>query len=287
MDHIDRADAARPVQLGLSIPNLTEPDRLVELGVAAEQSGWDGVFLWDHVHGSAAAPMPTTDPWIVLGALAVRTERIRLGTSITAPARRRPHKLARETVTVDRLSGGRMVFGVGLGEPADEYAAYGEPADRPVLAAKLDESLEVIAGLWSGEPFDHHGRHYSVTGAQFVPPPVQQPRIPVWTACVLPHRRPLDRAARWDGVLLASLGQDGSILKIAPGEVEEVAGLIAEKRAKAGDDTRPFDISVSGAELPDAAELADLAQLGVTWFHVTGWIEEIGGLADLARSGPR
>jgi alkanesulfonate monooxygenase SsuD/methylene tetrahydromethanopterin reductase-like flavin-dependent oxidoreductase (luciferase family) len=288
MDHNDRANDARPVRLGLSIPNMADPDRLVELGVAAEESGWDGVFLWDHAHGRTAAPMPTADPWVVLGALAVRTERIRLGTTITAPARRRPQKLARETVTVDRLSGGRMVLGVGLGEPPDEYTAYGEPADRPVLAAKLDESLEILAGLWSGEPFEHHGEHYEITDAQFLPTPVQQPRIPVWASCVLPHRRPLARAARWDGVLLASLGEDGSIQKIAPGEVEEVIGELEAERARAEDTgDRPFDVSVSGPDLADDAELAELARLGVTWFQVTGWIEEIGGLADLARSGPR
>ena len=284
MDPTHRTDDARPVQLGLSLPNLTDPDRLVDLGVAAERSGWDGVFLWDHIHGSAEAPMPTADPWVVLGALAVRTERIRLGTSITAPARRRPQKLARETVTVDRLSGGRMVFGVGLGEPPEEYTGYGQPADRPTLAAKLDESLEVITGLWSGEPFDHHGRHYDVTGAQFVPTPVQQPRIPVWTACVLPHHRPLARAARWDGVLLAKLGENGAILRVEPGEIEEAVGIIADQRpAGAG----PIDVVVADTGVPDGADLAKLADIGVTWVHTTGWIDEVGGLADLARSGPR
>jgi len=284
MDPTHRTDDARPVQLGLSLPNLTDPDRLVDLGVAAERSGWDGVFLWDHIHGSAEAPMPTADPWVVLGALAVRTERIRLGTSITAPARRRPQKLARETVTVDRLSGGRMVFGVGLGEPPEEYTGYGQPADRPTLAAKLDESLEVITGLWSGEPFDHHGRHYDVTGAQFVPTPVQQPRIPVWTACVLPHHHPLARAARWDGVLLAKLGENGAILRVEPGEIEEAVGIIADQRpAGAG----PIDVVVADTGVPDGADLAKLADIGVTWVHTTGWIDEVGGLADLARSGPR
>src|SRR5688572_6515746 len=111
------------MKLALSIPNLAEPDRLVELGVEAEANGWDGVFLWDHAHGSPDMPVPTSDPWVVLGALAVRTERVALGTAITAIGRRRPHKLARETVTVDRLSAGRLVLGVGLGEPPEEYTA--------------------------------------------------------------------------------------------------------------------------------------------------------------------
>jgi alkanesulfonate monooxygenase SsuD/methylene tetrahydromethanopterin reductase-like flavin-dependent oxidoreductase (luciferase family) len=287
MAHNDRADDARPVKLGLSFPNLTDPWRLVDMGIEAERSGWDGVFLWDHAHGSADAPMPVADPWVVLGALAVRTERVRLGTSISAPARRRPQKLARETVTVDHLSGGRMILGAGLGEPPEEYTAYGEPADPQVLAAKLDEALDVIAGLWSGKPFDHQGRHYSVTGAHFVPPPVQSPRIPVWTACVLPHHRPLVRAARWDGVQLGKLDEQGTMLPISHAEIEEVAGIVADHRRAAGDSERPFDLAVLSTTVPDDAEITALADLGVTWSLTTGWIEDVGGLADLARRGPR
>lgn len=137
-------------RLALSVPNMSEPAELVELGVRAEASGWEGVFLWDHAHRSPRMPVPMADPWVVLGALATRTERVTLGTAITAAARRRPQKLARETVTVDRLSGGRMVLGVGLGEPPEEYTAYGETADRRVVADKLDEALEVLARMWSG-----------------------------------------------------------------------------------------------------------------------------------------
>src|SRR5687768_10399962 len=112
---------APPVQVALSIPNMAEPSVLVDLGRRVEQAGWDGVFLWDHVHGSPQQPMPVADPWTVLGALAVQTEWVRLGTSITPVARRRPHELARQVVTLDRLSGGRAVLGVGLGEPPEEY----------------------------------------------------------------------------------------------------------------------------------------------------------------------
>ena len=119
------------VRFALDLPNMAEPDDLVALGTTADRAGWDGVFLWDHVFGGPAFPVPMADPWVVLGALATTTERVRLGTAVTPVARRRPQKLARETVTVDRLSGGRLTLGVGLGSPDDEFTAFGEPGGRP------------------------------------------------------------------------------------------------------------------------------------------------------------
>lgn len=269
------------ISLGLSVPNLADPNDLVAVGVDAERSGWDGVFLWDHVHGDPTFPVPVSDPWVVLGALAVRTERIRLGTTITPLARRRPQKVARETVTVDHLSGGRMVLGVGLGEPPDEYVAYGAAADRPTLAAKLDEGLDVLAALWSGKVVDHHGEHYTVEGAQYVPVPVQTPRIPVWASCVLPHQRPLTRAARWDGVILAVI--EGGAIEPTPldGIRTSVEQIAASRPSMEG-----FDVAVTHPGLPDADTVAAYAEAGATWVLVTGWLEELGGLRDLARRGP-
>ena len=269
---------ARP-RMALSIPNMAEPDELVDLGVRAEASGWDGVFLWDHAHGSPEMPAPTADPWVVLGALATATERVTLGTAITPAARRRPHKLARETVTVDRLSHGRMVLGVGLGEPPDEYTAYGEDADRRVVAAKLDEALEVVTGLWSGRPFSHRGRHFTVEGAQFLPTPVQQPRIPIWAACIVPHTRPLRRAARWDGVVLGAIGASGSLDPVPPDEARRAAAAIAEHRPPGAG---PFDVAVSHSGVPSDRELDAYAAAGVTWVMATGWMEQLTELVELA-----
>src|SRR5688500_593874 len=146
-----------------------------------------------------------SDAWVVLGALATRTERIRLGTTVTALPRHQPQEVARQAVTVDRLSGGRMVLGVGLGEPPAEYTALGRSADRRTLAGMLDEGLEVLSGLWSGKPFSHSGTHYTFDGVQFLPPPLQRPRIPVWASAMTRNERTLGRAARWDGVLLGSM----------------------------------------------------------------------------------
>jgi alkanesulfonate monooxygenase SsuD/methylene tetrahydromethanopterin reductase-like flavin-dependent oxidoreductase (luciferase family) len=273
--------SVRP-RLALSIPNMAEPAELVELAQRAEASGWDGVFLWDHAHGSPQMPVPMADPWVVLGALALGTERVTLGTAITAAARRRPQKLARETVTVDRLSGGRMVLGVGLGEPPEEYTAYGDTADRRVVAARLDEALDVLTGLWSGEPFDHHGPHYTVEGAQFLPTPRQQPRIPIWAACIVPHTTPLSRAARWDGVVLGLIGDSGAIEPVPPERVRRAVDVIAAQRSP---DAGPFDVAIGHPAFPTDDELDRYAEAGVTWVMVTGWVEQLPELVELAGSG--
>jgi hypothetical protein len=150
-DHQRRDGSADPrseygdrVRVGLSIPVMAEPSALVAIGETAEGNGWDGVFLWHHVVGTPDFPALMADAWVVLGALAVRTARVTLGTTITALPRHQPQEVARQAVTVDRLSGGRMVLGVGLGEPPSEYTALGRTADRSVLAAMLDVGLEVL-----------------------------------------------------------------------------------------------------------------------------------------------
>lgn len=137
---------------------------------------------------------------VLLGAIAARTSRVRLGTLVTPVPRRRPWKVAKEVTTLDHLSGGRAVLGVGLGFPPDiEYGAFGEPTDVRVHGAKLDEALPIIDRLLRGDPVDHDGEHYQVH-AHLNPPAVQRPRPPIWVAATLPHRRPLARARRWDGI---------------------------------------------------------------------------------------
>ena len=166
---------------------LSEPRLVAELAARAEAAGWDGFFVWDHVEYRPPVEA-VADPWITLAAVATATERVRLGALVTPLARRRAHQLARETVTLDRLSGGRLVFGVGLGsDRTGEFdpARFGEEGDPRARAALLDEGLERLDAYWRGG---------------FEPRPVQQPRIPVWVAARWPHRRPLARAARWDGL---------------------------------------------------------------------------------------
>jgi alkanesulfonate monooxygenase SsuD/methylene tetrahydromethanopterin reductase-like flavin-dependent oxidoreductase (luciferase family) len=265
------------MRYALHVPTFADPGELVEMGVAAEGAGWDGFFLWDHVFGGPSFPVPIVDPWVVLGGLATKTEHIKLGTVVTALARRRPQKVARETVTLDHLSGGRLVLGVGLGNPPeDEYAAFGEDADPPTIAARLDEALEVVAGLWGSDTYDHEGRFFTVRGAQFLPVPLQQPRIPVWVASQPSHRRPLQRAAGWDGVVLASMGQEGAD-QLEASDVMEALRVIETHRGS----LEAFDVAVVSDGLPAEGVGDAYAEVGVTWVLVTGWISQLQDLVRL------
>lgn len=260
------------MRLGLSIPILAEPSLLVELGVSAEANGWDGVFLWHHVVGTPDFPAPVSDAWVVLGALAAQTNRVRLGTTVTALPRHQPQEVARQAVTLDRLSGGRMVLGVGLGEPPSEYTALGRRADHPTLAAMLDEGLEVVAGLWSGEPFSHHGRHYSLEGVQFLPPPVQQPRIPIWVSAMVRNERTLGRAGRWDGVILGAMSAEGGMGTLPAEAVAEVASR----------HDAPADIVVAA---PAGTDPATYEGTGATWLLYSDWLDAMSELASAPPPG--
>jgi alkanesulfonate monooxygenase SsuD/methylene tetrahydromethanopterin reductase-like flavin-dependent oxidoreductase (luciferase family) len=177
-----------------------DPAALIDLAVAAEGSGWDGFFLWDHLMHRVDGPY--IDAWIALSAVATRTDRLRIGPLVTPLPRRRPWKLAREAVSLDRLSGGRLVLGVGIGtDYSRELSAFGEPSNDRTRAELLDEGLEVITQLWTGESVHHSGRHFHVDGVRFLPRALQQPRIPIWCGAHWPHRRPLRRAAQYDGVV--------------------------------------------------------------------------------------
>src|SRR5258706_9522014 len=141
---------------------LGYPQPLARLARAAEAAGWDGFFIWDVFGGDSAVPAPVVDPWIALAAIAATTERICFGTMVTPLPRRRPWKLAREAASLDHLSGGRLILGVGVGHQPSEFSRFGEEADARVRGRMLDEALEVLTGLWSGEPFSFSGEHYQV-----------------------------------------------------------------------------------------------------------------------------
>ena len=171
------------MRFGLFIPifgDYADARVLASLAREAETSGWEGFFLWDHVFTDW--PDRLIDPWVALTAIALNTEHIRLGTLVTPLPRRRPWKLARETVSVDHLSRGRLTLGVGLGVNIEEFDYLGEPRDLKVRAAMLDEGLEILTGLWQGKAFHYTGKHYQIQEALFMPSPVQNPRIPIWVA---------------------------------------------------------------------------------------------------------
>ncbi len=198
------------MRYGLELPNggvCGHPHILVEMAALAEEAGWDGVFLEDYIVYWRARDAPTYDPWITLAAMALHTERIRLGTTVTPLSRRRPWKLARETVTLDHLSNGRLILSVGLGDLNDAgFVQVGEVTDARHRSQRLDEALDVLVGLWSGQPFSYQGEHYNVRDVTFLPRPVQTPRIPIWVGGGWPRRGTIQRAARWDGACLSEAG---------------------------------------------------------------------------------
>jgi alkanesulfonate monooxygenase SsuD/methylene tetrahydromethanopterin reductase-like flavin-dependent oxidoreductase (luciferase family) len=200
------------VKFGISLPNFGSFGDLAllrDLAREAEERGWDGFFLWDHINW---ARQPTLDPWIALAAIATATSRICIGTMVTPLARRRPWIVARQAVTLDHLSRGRVILGVGLGFPADtEYAALGEDPDDHVRAEKLDESLTIIDGLWSGEPFSFSGKHYRIEETTFLPRPLQRPRIPIWSPACGRHARRF--AARLAGMARFRSGRTSARLR--------------------------------------------------------------------------
>jgi probable F420-dependent oxidoreductase len=252
------------------------PRILAEFAAAAEDAGWDAVFTEDYIVYQNRQDLPAYDPWVALAAMAAATSRIRLGTMVTPLARRRPWKLARETVTLDHLSGGRLTLGVGVGDPFDlTYAAFGEETGVRVRAAMVDEALQVLTGMWSGQPFSYQGRHFRVSEMTCLPRPVQQPRIPIWIGGAYPSPGPLRRAARWDGAVLYPAAAPGSATDseqpLTPQQISTIRRLIHTQRTHPG----PFDIVAGGPPRgPDPGRTRELArqcaQAGATWF--SEWI---------------
>lgn len=262
----------------VSIPPFTDAATVVAIAVDAEQAGWDGVFLWDHVQWSPQVRPPVHDPWVLLGAIAQATSRVRIGTLVTPLTRRRLQVVAKHLLTLDHLSGGRVTFAVGLGEPpAEDFSDFGDEADPRVRAAMLDEGLLVLDQLLRGAAVDHRGEHYQVK-AQLRPGPVQQPRPPIWVAGVVPHRRPLARAHRWEGV--APIG--GAEL-LTP---DALAAYLAKETRTAPPSPAGWDVVSPFAPGQNAQEYAEA---GATWLVTSAWPAEDGWVEDLrsqVQAGP-
>jgi alkanesulfonate monooxygenase SsuD/methylene tetrahydromethanopterin reductase-like flavin-dependent oxidoreductase (luciferase family) len=254
----------------VNIPNFgdfADARVVATVASAAEAAGWDALFVWDHVvHDKQLRKgQPFGDPWMLLTAAALATSRLRLGTLVTPVARRRPEQVARQVATLDALSGGRVIFGAGLGGPIeDEFGSFGDTTDPVVLAERLDEGLDLLSRYWSGETVDHDGRHYRVRETALLPPTVQQPRPPVWIAGYWPNRRPMRRAAKWDGAVpLFKNARHGE--SPSPEDVRDLAGYIAQLRGERTNDR--FDIVVGGVSEPSGGDqLEPLREAGATWW---------------------
>jgi alkanesulfonate monooxygenase SsuD/methylene tetrahydromethanopterin reductase-like flavin-dependent oxidoreductase (luciferase family) len=238
---------------------LADPGVVARLSTEAEEAGWHGVFVWDNLRYQEPV-VDVADPWITLTAVATATERIRLGPMVTPLARRRPVKVARETATLDRLSGGRLTLGVGLGSDrfASEYSITGEELDDRRRASMLDESLQILAAAWAGEAVHHRGEHYTIDGMRFLPRPVQRPGVPVWVAGYYGKPRPMRRAARHQGFFPIELDHAEQLAEI-------VADLAALRREAGKDPTEPYDVVVA---LPPGSDPAPYVAAGATWWLV-------------------
>ena len=260
---------------GLFLPlfdELADPAVVARLSVEAEEAGWHGVFVWDHVRWREPVEA-VADPWITLAAVAAATGRVRLGPMVTPLARRRPVKVARETATLDQLSGGRLTLGVGLGSDqfGAEFSVTGEELDERRRAQMLDESLDILTAAWSGEPVQHRGEHYTVDGMRFLPRPVQRPGVPVWVAGFYGKPRPLRRAARYQGFMPVNLDD--------PGQFAQIVADLSALRQAAGTAAQPYDVV---AVLPPGTDPAPFAMAGATW-----WLVEFpaqGSTAELVRA---
>jgi alkanesulfonate monooxygenase SsuD/methylene tetrahydromethanopterin reductase-like flavin-dependent oxidoreductase (luciferase family) len=246
------------MQVAVSVPNAGDPAALVEFAVDLERAGYDGFFVWDHLQLVQAMRLDLVDPWVLLGAVAQATERIRLGTMVAALPRRRPWKLAKEITTLDHLSGGRVICGFGLGFPPDsEFEVFGEESGLLPRARAVDEALGLMDRFLRGEPVSHRGEHYQVE-AQLLPGCLQSPRPPFWIAATRPFQKPLERARRWDGVV--PLGDE---FPLRPKELEEYVGdLLA----------RP-DFSVVNGWHPEHRR-EEYEAIGVDWLIESTWPEE-------------
>ena len=262
---------------GFIIPN-GDVHSIPDLTAEAEEAGWDGVFIPDCI--SIETPTyPASewyDPWILLALMAVRTQRVRLGTMLTPVSRRRPWKLARELITLDRLSNGRMVLPVGLGAAEDDAGFYkvGEEMSLKGRAQLLDESLDILDGLWRGQPFSYAGEHYQIAGMTLLPTPVQ--RIPIWVVGAWPRQKSMQRALRWDGIMPTK--KDGSNSAMTPADVRAMRTYIAEHRQA----STPFDIVIEGetpgADHEQAAALVHAwEEAGATWWLESMWGDGVTG----------
>ncbi len=252
------------------VAELSAPSAMAELALAAERAGWDGVFVWDHVLRPADEPQEIADPWIAMAAMAIATTRVRIGPMVTPITRRRPIKLARETITLDHLSEGRLTMGLGLGvDTSRELSGFGEVTDARVRGSRLDEGADLLVALWSGEQVDFHGEHFVAEGVTVLPRPVQRPRIPMWFAARGDARRPVRRAARFDGLVPIEIDARG---------LAEMMTVVTEERGTLDG----FDIAVRPR---GSDEYAAFRELGATW----SFIETIPGDPDvmhMVEAGP-
>lgn len=249
-----------------------DPEVLTDLAVAAEASGWDGFFMWDHV---VAEPL-VADPWVTLGAIAARTSTITLGPMITPVPRRRPHKLALEASTLQRLSGGRLILGVGMGVPRD-YESFGESVSAKERAARLTEGVSLVKKLLSGEEVEHSGAMFKASGVRFAPVDV-----PVWSSGLWPRKVPFLAASDSSGLFPIMQDGAGGFAVPTPAQAAEMKSEFVASGGPADGDLAIW----GGGAKPSAELVSEYAEAGATWFLSDGWKMPVDGLREYIAAGP-
>jgi len=255
-------------KFGIYIANYgitKDPQDYIDLAILSENNGWDGFFLWDHVFFSSNKPLPFLDPWIILSAVAVKTKRIKLGTTVTPLARRRPWIVAKQVSTLDRLSKGRMILGIGLGIDID-FSVFGENTDPIIRSEKLDESLHILKGLWANKPFTFKGKHFNIKEVEFFPKPFQD-KIPIWVGGTWPIKKPFQRAAQYDGVFPLKAGEEESL---SPNDYREIIKYIKQYRSSLDSYDIIKSIYTTGIKEEDEW-INDYLNIGITWFVEAIW----------------
>ncbi len=272
---------------------------ILHLATEAEAHGWDGFFHWDGIAPGTGEfwedddgqqkGFDVFDPWTILAAVAVKTSRIRLGAMVFPLSRRRPWKVAREALTVDHLSNGRLVIPVGLGaiDEGGFAKVHPEVTDRRERAERLDETLDILNLAWSGQPFSYNGTHYQLDDIRFLPPSVQQPRIPIWAVGSWPRPKSMARAARLDGII-PSISAD-PFRQPSPEEITAIIEWMRDHR----DTDAPFDVVIEGISPGDdpawvEENIRPRAEAGATWWIESRWEAPVSYdmLLERVRQGP-
>lgn len=275
------------MKFGLNAPNFGKtfgkPHLAVEMIEEAEKAGWDGFFLWDHLFPDDSAAI--VDPFVALAAAAVKTKKILLGTTVTPVPRRRPWKLASECVTLDHLSNGRVVLGMGLGIP-HELKLMNEETNPKIQARMVTEQLEILNGLWSGEDFSFEGEFYKLDKVKMLPKPVQQPRIKLWGAGTWPNKGPFKRAVNLDGIVPLQAGFE------KPLSLEELKQIVEYLKLQ-GEISDSYDIvrfyfNMGEDVQLELDKLGQYRDIGVTWWldSVTDWTGDTDTIREIIRKGP-
>ena len=280
------------LKFGLYCPTFGEysdPKYLTELAKLAETAGWDGFFIWDHILLTGNG-LPVADAITTLAAIAATTNKIKLGPMVTPIPRRRPWKLAKELITLDHLSNGRVILGAGIGLPDWEFTLFGENPSLKTRAEMLDEGLEIISKMCMGERFAYNGNQYKILEEQISPGSIQRPRIPAWIAGTYGNKSPFRRAARWDGVFPLKMDVDmlrkpsecvrnWSSMWLNPDQLAEIVDYVKKRRGS----LTGFDVANSGSILGDSKKFAErkirqFEKVGASWW--LEWILDAPNLVD-------